>query len=95
MKGYFEKGDEVRCIPGLRSISAGTGYEENRVFKIDSITDENGYTQIERGEEPKHIVWSDSLKYGGVRLFAIEHLNPMKQLIVQINNELNNKSYKL
>lgn len=91
MKGCFKRGDEVRCLPGLESSFAGTGYEANRVFKIDSITDEKGYTQIKRGENPNDIVWSDSLTHGGVRLFAIEHLDSMKQLVFEINNELNSK----
>lgn len=89
----FKVGDKVKCKPGFDTKSAGYGYIPNHEFTITNITD--NYGNLDRhskvfNERQKldDIAWGDKLR-GGVYILAIEHIDPLKNLIISLNNELN------
>ena len=80
----FKKGDRVRCKPGYNNIMTrgiaavldmsygGFGYEEGRVFIIESFVDD-------RTRMPVFGTWSNGESMGGgVFIDAIEHCTSLQ-----------------
>lgn len=85
----FKVGDKVRCKPGFDTKSAGYGYIPNHEFTITSITNTDGDSKDSNERQKLNdIAWGTGLK-GGVYILAIEYVDPLKNLITHLNNELN------
>lgn len=89
----FKIGDTVMCLSrsGDHSKSLnGQGYVPTLVFTIERITTKNGYTEIKESTSDTDIVWPEKKNgNGGVYVHALRHVDLLKSIIYQIEDELN------